>query len=468
MAMIWPFTVFCCLTSAAVVGVAAGTGPAGEFAHRSPLGTVDTLQWNRLEGLWDLDDGRRLVVTDLTDQMPDNAHQLMVLEPESGWVRTLYAESGRIGEFSVGAGFFQVEPAEGRLEFGLGTDAASDSLVWSPGAGDPAVGRRSLVREREIRFDSGGTELAGSLLLPPDSVEPPYPALVFVHGSGPLTRRSPRQVGYQMAAAGIAAITFDKRGTGASGGAYRLNAVEDAGRDAVAALDFAKRLPELDPERIGVHAASEGGYVAPAVLGARPDVAAFICRVCPILPWSEALPYYLRGQLEAQSIPDADIRDAMEYVATQTSFALDREPDLHRELLAHYDAAAGEEWLEVLGLQRPAPPDAPSWNAFREFLSPDPTEMYPEISMPALVVLGGADPRIPGAVHGARARELLRGSASPAWEVWVLPGANHGLMSVRAGPDGGDLAPRSYAPEFHPRLVEWARRHLGGANRREP
>lgn len=436
---------------------AAGQEPAPQGPPEAARDTAD-VPWGRYEGLWDLEDGRTLVVTDLVDQMPEDTHQLMVLEPFSGLVRTLHPTEGSDAVFAVGAGFFQLEPLEGSLTFHLASDAGADSVRWSGADGGVQTGRRSAVQEREVTFQAqDGVRLAGSLLLPPDSVAPPWPAVVFIHGSGALTRRSPRQVGYQLAAAGMAVLVFDKRGTGASEGTYRANAVEQQARDAVAALDFLRARTDVDPDRVAVHAASEGGFVAPMVLDARPDVAALICRVCSMLPWSEALPHFVRGQLEGTGVPAEQVDEAVAYVGAQVRFAQQGGDQAYADLVERYRAAEGSEWLRVLGLQPPAPPDGPSWEAFREFLAPDPTEFYRNLDIPVLVILGEADPRVPGDVHGRRARELLAGSPSPAWAVQVLPDANHGLMLIRRGPEGESLPPTRYAPDLHRDLVDWIR-----------
>lgn len=416
--------------------------------------------YDRFAGLYVLEDGRQLVVTDLVDQMPGGAHQLMVLEPRSGWVRTVYAVDGVAGTFTIGAAFFQRDPRDGRLVFVTAAQPESDSIHWTDAAGGTVAGGRARLREREIRFESDGVMLAGAVILPADSVPGPYPALVFVHGSGRLSRRSPQQVAYQMAAAGVAAVVFDKRGAGRSAGTFRPSQVVQDARDAIAALDHARTLEELDPTRIGIHAASEGGFVAPLVIEQRPDVAALICRVCSVLPWADALPEYTRRhRFEPAGLPPAEIERGLAYVRAQVRYAVHREG--YDEFLRLYREGRGSRWQEVLGLQAPAPnpPDAPSWDAFRDYLSADPSEMYRALAAPILVVLGEADPRVPGDMHGERARTLLARGNSPDWEVWVLPGANHGLMLVGAG--GGEaVAPRRYADDLHPRLVAWARTAL--------
>src|SRR5690242_21941983 len=67
-----------------------------------------------------------------------------------------------------------------------------------------------------ITFASRGVSLSGSLELPEG--QPIRSAVVFIHGSGPQTRNL--GLAERFADSGIAAVVYDKRGVGQSGGEY--------------------------------------------------------------------------------------------------------------------------------------------------------------------------------------------------------------------------------------------------------
>jgi len=69
-----------------------------------------------------------------------------------------------------------------------------------------------------IRFSSGNIKLAGSLALPEG--EGPFPAIVFVHGSGRATRHRFNRWATYFEERGIASLRYDKRGTGFSEGTF--------------------------------------------------------------------------------------------------------------------------------------------------------------------------------------------------------------------------------------------------------
>ena len=74
--------------------------------------------------------------------------------------------------------------------------------------------------EYEVRIASGHDSLAATLRIP-DGVSGPVPAVVIVHGSGKATRAQIRVLGDRALSSGMAALTYDKRGVGESGGRYR-------------------------------------------------------------------------------------------------------------------------------------------------------------------------------------------------------------------------------------------------------
>ncbi len=120
------------------------------------------------------------------------------------------------------------------------------------------------IEKKKVSFNNGDITLNGTLYLPKG--KGPFPAVVFVHGSGPETRKNSSYSAKWMASIGYAALIYDKRGTGKSDGQdkdwNRFNFKDLAG-DVVAAVHYLSSLQEIDDSKIGIHASSEGGWVAP-------------------------------------------------------------------------------------------------------------------------------------------------------------------------------------------------------------
>ncbi|MEM9533758.1 MAG: alpha/beta hydrolase [Pseudomonadota bacterium] len=115
-----------------------------------------------------------------------------------------------------------------------------------------------------VDFESHGVTLAGSIVFPPETIEA---AVVFVHGSGKQSRSLP--LAERFASDGIAALVYDKRGAGQSGGEYegRQSVSEKNIRlladDAMAALSRLRAHPKLSQVPLGLTGISQAGWIVP-------------------------------------------------------------------------------------------------------------------------------------------------------------------------------------------------------------
>ncbi len=130
-------------------------------------------------------------------------------------------------------------------------------------------------------FMNGDIRLRYDLKLP-DANGGPFPAMVFVHGSGRLTRGNMAHAANPFVSRGIAMLTYDKRGVGESTGEYNSVGVANGGTtlgrladDAIAAVRFLKKFPQIDPQRIGLIGNSQGGWISP-LAATRSDEIAFM------------------------------------------------------------------------------------------------------------------------------------------------------------------------------------------------
>lgn len=77
----------------------------------------------------------------------------------------------------------------------------------------------------EVTFENGGVRLAGSVYAPRSAGK--HPAVVLVHGSGPEGRWATAYIADYLARHGIIALSYDKRGVGASTGDWRIASMQD-------------------------------------------------------------------------------------------------------------------------------------------------------------------------------------------------------------------------------------------------
>src|SRR5262245_53093037 len=75
------------------------------------------------------------------------------------------------------------------------------------------------IRHEEVRIKSGDVELAATVSMPRWG-SGPFPAIVSVHGSGPVRREHISSDWRRLVPHGIVVLTYDKRGVGESSGHY--------------------------------------------------------------------------------------------------------------------------------------------------------------------------------------------------------------------------------------------------------
>ena len=163
------------------------------------------------------------------------------------------------------------------------------------------------VRTEEVEFVSHGAKLSGSIVLPPGET---HAALVFIHGSGKQTRNL--QLAERFAQDGIAALVYDKRGVGKSGGEYEFNQnvseknLSLLADDAVAALRSLAAHPSLNGKRAGFAGISQAGWIAP-LAAQRTDLAKFL------VMWSGPVCKVSEEDIYSKYTGDSDVGPAPPY-----------------------------------------------------------------------------------------------------------------------------------------------------------
>lgn len=150
-----------------------------------------------------------------------------------------------------------------------------------------------------VAFTSGKLELRGFVFKPAGNG--PFPAVLYNHGSEKLPGSKP-EIGNFFAANGYVLFVPHRRGQGRSPGHYIMDELSGVSRmargprmvqlldhqsqDVVAALDFLKKLPYVDPDRIAVAGCSFGGIQT--LLAAEKDIGlrAAVAFAAAAMTWS--------------------------------------------------------------------------------------------------------------------------------------------------------------------------------------
>ena len=172
----------------------------------------------------------------------------------------------------------------------------------------PAYVDPNAFEEREITIGADPWKLPGTLTLPKG--QGPFPAVVLGHGSGPNDRDETvgankpfKDIAQGLASRGVAVLRYDKRtkvyGDVMAKLSGELTAKEETIDDAVAAVDVLRNTPGIDPKKIFVLGHSLGGYLAPRIAQADPNIAGLVILAGPTRPLEDLMLEQTRYILES-------------------------------------------------------------------------------------------------------------------------------------------------------------------------
>ena len=277
-----------------------------------------------------------------------------------------------------------------------------------PSAEEPAA-----FIERELAVPSDGLQLPATVCLPA-ATAPRFPIVVFVHGSGPNDRDETigpnkpfRDIAHGLAAHGIASLRYDKR-TFAFRDEIEAKSItleEEVLADAVAALDYARHLEEIDPSQVFLLGHSLGATLAPFIAERAPALRGAILLAPLGRPIDETLLAQLAYRGRVAGLSEEVIAEQQE----ELGIAFER-------------VRSGEAEDDEIIFFAPA-------RYWRELLGRDVLAALRRLPLPILVLQGGKDYQVT-----AKDFELVRNALSdkPAelHKSRVFPGLNHLFMSV--------------------------------------
>lgn len=307
------------------------------------------------------------------------------------------------------------------------------------GLGDSLIGQNRGYSEREVSFKNGSVVLSGTFITP--DAEQPVPAVVFLHGSGPVTREGARQYAEQFAALGVASLFFDKRGSGTSTGSWVTSSLEDLAGDADAAIEFARTQPEVNPRRVGLWGVSQAAWVATLVAGRDPDVAFLMLisgggaspRESELFSYGQAFERARLSSTERQK----------GFAAVEQYFAYLSSGEGRDSLVDLLSASTDEPWFAHARLDQILPDESNrvNWSWVADW---DPSPFARRITCPVLLLFGDRDTDQPTNLAIQRWREDLELAGNESVTTVVFPGAGHGIRMGESHERRGPFADGYY------------------------
>ena len=315
--------------------------------------------------------------------------------------------------------------------------------------------------QEEIRFTSkDGTQLAGSLLLP--SGKGPHPAVVFAHGSNAQTRNgfsgNIRFIAEAYARAGIAALIFDKRGTGRSKGDWETANFDLLADDVAAGVEFLRTRAEISADRIGLTGSSQAGWIMSLASMRVPDVRFIQMRSSSPMSVREANRDQLVLMMEAERYPRSEIQRALDIRDMMDDYAVTGQN--WEQLEAAAKQVENEYWMTQFIGELPAK-DSPDHAWLRKAFTYDTTAAVRNFKGAWQVTYGGSDVVV--AVPEARTwfEKALRYGRSNDVTIELVPNADHNYYETKTGLDYREVAGYSrYVPGIFDKITRWANERM--------
>lgn len=358
------------------------------------------------------------------------------------------------------------------LPFGL---TEQSFVVERVDSGKPRL--NSLGKKADNRF-----ELRGTVTYPQGFKEDAStPAVIMITGSGPqdrdetIGRHKPfLEIARYLASKGMVVLRYDDRGVGQSTGDFVNATTNDFAEDAVAVWQFARELPGVDRNRVGVLGHSEGGIIGPMVAAWQREVAFLILLAPPGLSGGDVLSSQIDRIAQLQGVGEEQRavalslqlelqRIALKYAANdETALSEVRKAIVERwnglnrfsstSTSGIDDIAMKKQVIDQVseqfkGLQSP-------W--MRHFLAYDPSSNWVLFDAPVLALWGEKDTQVLPEINREKLEEIAVHNTSMRADFATLPGLNHLLQACKTGlPDEYDSIAEAINPIALEAIGNW-------------
>lgn len=295
------------------------------------------------------------------------------------------------------------------------------------------------------QFVSANGFTIGATITKPTGVTGPAPVAVIVNGPGPRDRDGTTfgipmigQLAGALAQAGVAAVRFDTRGTGRSGGRTENAGIAEYTEDVIGVVSWLRKRKDIDPDRIALVGYGEGAAIAMAAAAKEKKIRALTLLNAPGRTGREVVTDQQRHLLDRLNLPAAE-RDAK--VALQAQL-----------MTSTITGSGGDALPESIRRQAES-----VW--FRSWLQFDPAFVMNKIEQPVLVLHAALDTEMPPAY--ADRLETLSRARKKAPDTFtrkvIVPDTNHLLVPAKTGEDDeySVLESRTISSEFGRAISQW-------------
>jgi len=398
-------------------------------------------------GTYEMSGGELIVIS-------RSARRLYAYQPGTESFRGL--ERRTQDEWIAGPSSHIYSPVEREFLFVRGEDGAVKELRMKEGAAERLAQKAARYNEESVTLNNGRITLAGTLLTP--SAKGPHPAIVIGHGSGPQDRNGHvsyiRLLADNFARHGIAVLTYDKRGVGASSGNWAQASFADLADDLLAAV---KQRDDIDSKKVGVGGSSQAGWIISKAIEKSNDLA-FVITISAGgsgLTAAQQNLYNTETEMRVAGIPETEIKDTItalnalyEFVRTGTG-AKEMDDAIKRA----QRTVAARDWLPPLSreIDRSKPNH---WFTALE-IDFDPAPAWAKFSGPVLAIFGELDTSTPTRQVIPVLEKALASRPNSDHTIKVFPKAHHLILEAETGSDEELPRLKRFVPGFFDTMTDW-------------
>jgi pimeloyl-ACP methyl ester carboxylesterase len=428
-----------------VVGKVALGGAAGKFTLQRAL--PQSMDHDRqIAGAYRFP-GDRVVVFSSWGDFP----QMFYTDMKTGRHASVFATTPE--RWFAGTANFNVSEKEVEMQFKKDAQGVIQKLEWKQKGEAPRTGQRMHFRTEEVSFNNGDVKLSGTVVLPEG--KGPFPAVVLTQMSSPAPREAYALQAYYFAANGIAALMYDKRGVGKSGGEFNRSTMETLADDAIAGLELLAKRSDIQADRIGTWGHSQGGWLAPLAAARSGRVAFVIAQAASAVPPAEQEVFRIQQALTAARFSPEEIKAGTAYQQMLMDWVLGGGAN-HAELLASARANEKAPWAHEVEIVPDTFPKKPRETSTK-FYGYDPLPDLAKLKAPVVYILGDKDSFVPTHKSAKLFNDTLAKLGHKDYQVWMLPNAAHGLWETEVDGGGAFINSRYWAKEHYPRMTKWLR-----------
>lgn len=368
------------------------------------------------------------------------------IDYKSGQVGTLWAESE--DNFFTGSGRGVSYPATLQVSFVKDSTGTIESLKWHSPTEPNLTAQKIPFREETLTFQNGNITLGGTLILPPKTGR--HPVVIITPGDFGTNRNQLRWWAHNYASRGIAALIFDSRGAGASGGSSGFNKFEDLADDLIAGVKMLKTRTDINPKQIGLFGFSNSAWIVSLAASRSKDVSFLILQSFSGIPPHKQEIFRAETQLRVDKFPESTIKQGADFM--RLKFEAARIGTGWEEIAKIMDRSRGEGWLAYTNPPRSLEVLQRYWQSTANY---NPALALENVKIPVLAFWGENDTYVPTQESMLIFKQAMKKAGNKNYTIKLIPKGRHDLIEGESGSPRIGARLRKFPAGFWKMQTDW-------------